>query len=150
MREELCSKGYDIDLERRTPQKAKRLSEKDYKVLKESEKKLKELNDFEISLKNRKIQLEDEENQLHSAKGEFERFRALESKKLEAETQHSRQLEQQAEIKLKEAEEIYSKSKELHNQLMNMSDIFTEQYADDFARELGYTKENLKSTFRKT
>lgn len=46
MREELCSKGYDIDLERRTLQKAKRLSEKDYKVLKESEKKLKELNDF--------------------------------------------------------------------------------------------------------
>lgn len=111
---------------------------------------MKELNDFEISLKNRKIQLEDEENQLHSAKGEFERFRALESKKLEAETQHSRPLEQQAEIKLKEAEEIYSKSKELHNQLINMSDIFTEQYADDFARELGYTKENLKSTFRKT
>lgn len=30
MREELCSKGYDIDLERRTLQKAKRLSEKDY------------------------------------------------------------------------------------------------------------------------
>lgn len=144
MREELRSKGYDIDLERRTPQNAKRLSEKDYKALKDSAKRVKELNDLENSLKQRKTQLDDEECQLDSAKGEFERFRASESQRLEAETQHSRQLAQQAENKLKEAEELYNKSKEIHSKLMNMSDVFTEKFADDFARELGYTKKNIR------
>lgn len=59
MREELRSKGYDIDLERRTPQNAKRLSKKDYKALKDSAKRLKELKELEISLKRQKLQLED-------------------------------------------------------------------------------------------
>lgn len=144
MREELRSKGYDIDLERRTPKGAKRLSEKDYKNLKDSAKRLKELNDFEISLKNRKMQIEDKEIQLDSEKGEFERFRASESQRIEAENQYIRQLEQQSTDRLQEAEELYNKSKELHGKLMNLSDVFVERYADDFARELGYTKKNLQ------
>lgn len=143
MREELRSKGYDIDLDRRTPKGAKRLNEKDYKNLKDSAKRLKELNDFEISLKNRKMQIEDKEIQLDSEKGEFERFRASESQRIEAETQHRRLLEQQATDRLQEAEELYSKSKELHSKLMNLSEVFTEQYADDFAYELGYTKKRI-------
>lgn len=146
MREELRSKGYDIDLERRTPKNARRLSQKDYKALKDSEKKLKELNKLEISLKHGKKQLADKEIQLDSEKDAFERFRSSESQRLETENQNSRLLEQQATSKLQEAEEIYNKSKELHNKLMNMSDIFTEQYADDFAYELGYTKKNIEKS----
>ena len=144
MREELRSKGYDIDLERRTPQNAKRLSEKDYKALKDSAKRIRELDNIENNLKERKKQLDDKEIQLDSLKGEFERFRASESERLETERQHSRQLEQQATTKLQEAEELYEKSKEIHSKLMNMSDVFTEKFADDFARELGYTKKNIR------
>lgn len=139
MREELRSKGYDIDLERRTPKGAKRLSEKDYKDLKDSEKKLQALNNLEISLKQRKRQQDDKETQLDIEKDVFERFRASESQRLE----NSRQLEQQAIDKLHEAEELYNESKELHSKLMNMSDVFVEQYADDYAKELGYTKKSI-------
>lgn len=144
MREELRSKGYDIDLERRTPQNAKRLSEKDYKALKDSAKRIRELDNIENNLKERKKQLDDKEIQFDSLKSEFERFRASESQRIEAERQHSRQLEQQATTKLQEAEELYEKSKEIHSKLMNMSDVFTEKFADDFARELGYTKKNIR------
>lgn len=144
MREELRSKGYDIDLERRTPQNAKRLSEKDYKALKDSEKRVNALNDLEKGLKQRKTMLDEEKRQFDSAKSEFERFKGLEGQRLEAERQHSRLLEQQAENKLKEAEELYVKSKDLHRKLMNMSDIFVEQYAEDFALELGFTKKKIK------
>lgn len=144
MREELRSKGYDIDLERRTPERAKRLTEKDYKALKDSAKRLRELDNIENNLKERKKQLDDKEIQIDSLKGEFERFRESESQRIEAERQHSRQLEQQATTKLQEAEELYEKSKEIHSKLMNMSDVFTEKFADDFARELGYTKKNIR------
>lgn len=144
MREELRFKGYDIDLERRTPQNAKRLSEKDYKALKDSAKRLRELDNIENNLKERKKQLDDKEIQIDYLKSEFEHFRVSESQKLEAEMQHSRQLEEQATTKLKEAEELYEKSKEIHSKLMNMSDVFTEKFADDFARELGFTKKKIK------
>ncbi|MGN0424590.1 MAG: MobV family relaxase [Acetatifactor sp.] len=49
-RKELREKGYDIDLERRTPLNAKRLSEKDYKELQKSQDKLKELEEQEKAL----------------------------------------------------------------------------------------------------
>lgn len=146
MREELRSKGYDIDLERRTPYNAKRLSERDYKALKDSEKRLNELNDFEVSLKQRKTQLDDVEKQLVSERQEFEHFRASESQRLEAETQHSRQIEQQATSKLKEVEGLYNKSKKIHGKLMNLSDVFTEQYADGLAYELGYVRKSMKKS----
>ena len=144
MREELRLKGYDIDLERRTPQNAKRLNEREYKALKDSAKRIKELDNIENNLKQRKKQLDDKEIQLDSLKGEFERFRVSESQKLETEMQHSRQLEQQATTKLQEAEELYEKSKEIHSKLMNMSDVFTEKFAEDFALELGFTKKKIK------
>lgn len=49
-RKKLREKGYDIDLERRTPVGAKRLSEKDYKELQKAQDKLKELEEQEKAL----------------------------------------------------------------------------------------------------
>ena len=99
-----------------------------------------------VEAENRLLQSKQDIEQKMAYVGEFERFRALESKRLEAENHNSRLLEQQAKSKLQEAEELYNKSKELHNKLMNMSDIFTEQYADDFAHELGYIKKSVKKS----
>lgn len=99
-----------------------------------------------VEAENRLSQSKQDIEQKMAYVGEFERFRASESQRLETENQNSRLLEQQAKSKLQEAEELYNQSKELHNKLMNMSDIFTEQYADDFAYELGYTKKNIEKS----
>lgn len=165
MREELRSKGYDIDMGRRTPKGAKRMTEEEYKAFKDAAKKAKELAEKEQQLEadrqhNLRLQqqvrqmaseasekiseADNREQRLEAQKAEFEAYRASESQRLEEENQHSRQLEQQATSKLEEAEELYNKSKELHSKLMNMSDVFTEKFADDFARELGYTKKNIR------
>lgn len=99
-RNKLRGKGYDIDLERKTPVGAKRLSEKDYKELQKAQEQLEAI--------------EAEKSTLDAQKREFEAYRASQLQNMQ--TQREAQLLQQAEAD-KATEFAQSQLRELDERL---------------------------------
>lgn len=104
-RKKLREKGYDIDLERRTPVGAKRLSEKDYKELQKAQEELKKL--------------EAEKSTLEAQKAEFEAHRASEMaiiqqerEKLEADKENFR-ITQRNEVHMRNTARDELRSREI-------------------------------------
>lgn len=106
-RKGLREQGYDIDLERRTPVGAKRLSEKDYKELQRAKETLEKL--------------EEEKSTLEAQKREFEANKA-------SQMQNIQQLQHQAELNVRNTESNLQHSRRMfrkaHDSMVKADDAW--------------------------
>lgn len=139
MREELRSKGYDIDLNRRTPEGAHRLTEQEYKDLQESVSRKEKLDGFELSLRKRAKQLDADREQLTADQEQLDADKAS----FEAYKERTEQeLVLQRQQVLRGVEQLYDKSLKLHNKLLAHDDAYL-KYAQDYGNELGSIKREM-------
>lgn len=132
MREELRSKGYDIDMQRRTPEGAHRLTEQQYKDMKDAVKKQAKLESFELSLQRRAQKLTDDEKQLDDEKADFESYKANALKDINAQRQQT----------LHNVQDLYDKAFAIHNKLLKHNDAYL-KYAQSYGDALGGIKREI-------
>lgn len=132
MRTELRSKGYDIDMNRRTPEHAHRLTEQQYKDLRDSVKKQAQLNDYELTLQHREQKVADDEKRLDDDKQQFEAYKANAMQDIEAQRQQT----------LHSVQDLYDKAFALHSKLLKQNDAYL-KYAQTYGNELGSVKREI-------
>lgn len=140
MREALINKGYDIDLQRKTPKGSRRLTEQQYKDMAEAQKKQKQLNDLEISLKHRKQAVDDEKQQLDDEKAEFASYKAEMAAKLQEQQKQITEANKASEQLYDDAQQLYDEALQIHKKLLNRDDLYLQH---NYAQDLGHVKQQL-------